>query len=134
MNLKLSIFILLFLTLSACQTPLTKSYQALTLGMEKTDVLEIMGNPTRTRRIQDKDRWSYVFYDNDIRLEKEVHFFQGNVVYLGDPPAPKISAEEQDHINSLKDKPESYRDYMIKKELSSPEVQPSPTPKFESVN
>lgn len=71
--------------------------------MEKTDVLALMGSPVRTERMRGQDRWTYIFYEKNIRFEKEIHFVRGNVVYVGEPveaPAPK-SAEEVDKQNDL---------------------------------
>lgn len=80
------------LLLSGCQTHLLKEFQTITPGMEKDDVLGKMGSPSTSMRFHNKDRWIYVFYDDKIKLEKEVHFFEGNVVYIGEkwePPYEK---------------------------------------------
>jgi outer membrane protein assembly factor BamE (lipoprotein component of BamABCDE complex) len=69
-------------------------------GMEKHDVLEIMGNPKYTRRYQGVDRWGYIFYEEGRRFERQVHFREGVVTYRGNRPQPKISAEDQDRINA----------------------------------
>ena len=37
------------------------------------------------------------------RVTKTVQFEDGKVIYIGDPPKPKISAEEQDLINEKSD-------------------------------
>jgi len=100
MGLKLILMIGFVLSLTACQTSQLKQYQQLHLGMEKHDVLEIMGSPYKTGRSNDQDRWTYIFYDNQIRNEKEVHFFEGTAVYIGEKSKPLISAEEQDRINA----------------------------------
>ena len=100
MGLKLILMIGFILSLTACQTSQLKQYQQLHLGMEKHDVLEIMGSPYKTSRASDQDRWTYIFYDNQIRNEKEVHFFEGTAVYIGEKAKPLISAEEQDRINA----------------------------------
>jgi outer membrane protein assembly factor BamE len=81
-----------------------KEYQKLHPGMEKDDVLDLMGSPQRTQRLQGKDRWTYVFYDNKFRHEKEVQFFEGNSVYVGDPTQPEVSATETDAKNEASNK------------------------------
>jgi outer membrane protein assembly factor BamE len=79
-------------------------YRKLHPGMEKNDVLEVMGSPQRTQRLHGKDRWTYVFYDNQFRHEKEVQFFEGNAVYVGDPWEPEISAAQTDTKNETSNK------------------------------
>ncbi len=119
MQIRKTLYILLFAFFGfGCQTPPLKDYKRLTLGMEKHDVLEIMGNPTRTQRWQGKDRWTYIFYDSGIRLEKEVHFFENTSVYVGEPLKPEVSAEEQDKINELKNRtqPKDYVNFVLEKE------------------
>lgn len=76
--------------LTACQGSAVRDFQKLKPGMEKDDVLSYMGNPSRTQRFHGKDRWTYIFYDQSIRFEKEIQFFEGNAIYIGDtwqPPA-----------------------------------------------
>lgn len=68
--------------------------------MEKHDVLELLGDPQRKRRIQGTDKWVYIFYDKAMRTEREIHFVEGNVTYRGEPVKPTVSAEEQDRIQA----------------------------------
>jgi outer membrane protein assembly factor BamE len=112
------------LGLSACQTNMLKEYQTLHVGMEKDDVLSTMGNPQRTQRFHGKDRWTYVFYTDRIRYEKEVQFFEGNAVYVGDISQPEVSAAqtdakneaankaiEEDVVKKYQDNPKAYSNY-----------------------
>ncbi|AHI04703.1 putative lipoprotein [Bdellovibrio bacteriovorus W] len=71
--------------LISCQTSPLKSFSEIKPGMEKGDVLYLMGSPNRTERVKGKDRWTYIFYENRIRFEKEVVFARGNAVYMGNP-------------------------------------------------
>ncbi len=96
----------LSLLTTACQTSMLKQFSKLQPGMEKDDVLDIMGSPTHTLRSQGKDRWTYVFYDDRIRFEKEVQFFEGNAIYVGEvwqPPA-EHSAVAMDTRNEQKNR------------------------------
>lgn len=93
------------LFLTSCQTHLLKEFETITPGMEKDDVLGKMGSPSTSMRLHNKDRWIYVFYDDKMKLEKEVHFFEGNVVYIGEkwePPYEK-QASVVDAKNKLQD-------------------------------
>lgn len=76
--------VLLSFLVTACQTSMLKQFSEVKPGMEKAEVLELMGNPQSTQRFHGKDRWTYVFYDNHIRFDKEVQFFSGNAVYVGE--------------------------------------------------
>lgn len=89
---------------TACQTSMLKQFSKIQPGMEKDDVLDLMGSPTRTLRSQGKDRWTYVFYDDRIRFEKEVQFFEGNAIYVGEvwQPPTERSAVAMDTRNQQK--------------------------------
>lgn len=99
------VMLIAFMT-TACQTSMLKQFSSLKPGMEKDDVLGIMGSPRQTWRAQGKDRWLYTFYDDRIRFEKEVQFFEGNAVYIGDvrQPEESRSAVAVDTANELKNR------------------------------
>ena len=84
--------------LLACQSDPARDFTQLHPGMEKNDVLEIMGSPHQTGRWHGMDRWTYIYYENVNRQEKEIHFTDGKAIYLGAKPAPTVSAEEQDRL------------------------------------
>ncbi|MNJ93419.1 Outer membrane protein assembly factor BamE [compost metagenome] len=98
--------LLMSLLLSACQTSMVKQFDRLKPGMEKDDVLDLMGSPDQTQRFHGKDRWYYVFYDKRTRFEKEVHFFKGNAIYIGDTwePPQEQSAVAVDARNEARNK------------------------------
>ena len=110
------------LFLSACQTNMLKEYQSLHPGMEKDDVLDKMGNPQRTQRFHGKDRWTYVFYHDRIRYEKEVQFFEGNAVYVGEisQPEKEMSAAVVDAKNEASNK--AYDEDVAKKYQDNPKA------------
>lgn len=76
--------IVIGLATTACQTSMLKQFSEVKPGMEKAEVLELMGSPQNTQRFHGKDRWTYVFYDKKIRFEKEVQFFNGSAIYAGE--------------------------------------------------
>lgn len=90
--------LVLALTQSACQSSAKKDFERIQTGMEKVEVLDIMGDPQRKRRSQSVDHWTYVFYDEKKRVEKEVQFADGVATYVGDVKVPTVSAEEQDRL------------------------------------
>lgn len=92
--------------MTACQSSPLKDFAQVKPGMEKNDVLDVMGNPSRTQRFHGKDRWTYIFYDQRIRFEKEIQFFEGNAIYIGDTwqPPEEQSAFVADRRNEEKNK------------------------------
>lgn len=84
--------------LSGCQTSMVRQFEKVHPGMDKHQVLEAMGSPRASTRLHGKDRWIYVFYEDDIRFEKEIHFSSGVATYVGGPwtPPPEASAEARD--------------------------------------
>lgn len=92
---------LIFLILPACQSKPIRQFEKIKPGMEKVEVLDLMGSPTAVTRFHGKDRWIYIFYDKDARQEKEIHFEGGSAVYVGGAwqPAPEKTAEKRDQQN-----------------------------------
>lgn len=90
--------------LLACTTNMREQFQRVQVGMEKDEVLALMDSPQRTQRWHGMDRWTYIFYDENHRQEKEVHFSQGRANYVGDTYKPEISAEERDARNEASNK------------------------------
>lgn len=80
-----------------------KHFKKVEHGMLKTEVLKYVGSPRVSRRWKGKDRWIYKIQRKEGRVvledTKEIHFEGGKVVYIGEPIAPKVSAEEQDELN-----------------------------------
>lgn len=92
--------LLCLLSTIGCQTTRHKEFSKVQDGMDKGQVLETVGNPTRTQRWHGKDRWIYVLYPDKMHADvKEIHFQNGTVIYKGDPIPPAVSAEDQDRRN-----------------------------------
>ncbi|MBX2987836.1 MAG: outer membrane protein assembly factor BamE [Bdellovibrionaceae bacterium] len=77
------------LGLTACQSSMLRSFEKLHPGMDKHQVLQVMGSPDTSMRMHGKDRWIYRFYEDNIRFEKEVHFQDGAAVYVGNAWVPQ---------------------------------------------
>ncbi len=92
---------LLFL---GCQTSPIVEFSRINLGQDKSDVIEHAGGPSWKDRKNGMDRWTYILFQDGVRLERQVLFADGIVAYVGDPIEPFISAEEQDLINAEKNK------------------------------
>ena len=95
------------LFLIGCQTNTLKEFEKITPGMEKDDVLSYIGSPSTSLRLHGRDRWIYVFYTDRIRFEKEVHFFEGGVIYVGEkweaPGDKSAYAIDQEHAKQDQD-------------------------------
>jgi outer membrane protein assembly factor BamE len=92
------------LFLCGCATDMNNQFQRIKVGMEKDEVLGLMDSPQRTQRTRGQDRWTYIFYHEDQRQEKEVHFSEGKAAYVGDHPIPAMAAEERDARNEAANK------------------------------
>ncbi len=101
---QIKLFILASLSivfLSSCQTNMLKQFAKVQNGMDKNDVVELMGSPNTSTRFHGKDRWIYVFYEDKVRYNKEIHFSEGHAVYIGEPwqAQPEKKADVVDKKN-----------------------------------
>jgi len=93
------LFLLSFVFLAGCATSPKSQFTQVQVGMDKDQVLDIMESPQRTQRWHGMDRWTYIFYSEDQRTEKEVQFAEGKSNYVGNVFQPPVSADEQDVLN-----------------------------------
>jgi hypothetical protein len=84
---KWTVYFLSALTLVAvgCATPLKVSFQNLKLKMDKSEVIEIVGSPSSTNRVEGQDVWTYKVLAEERLVPKIVIFKDSKVVYFGDP-------------------------------------------------
>lgn len=106
-QLKMLLLVAFAVVMSGCQTNMLKAFNSVKNGMDKDDVLDIMGSPQSSQRFHGKDRWRYNFYADDLRYEKEVHFQEGAAVYVGDkwePPQEEsaVAVDQRNEINNAK--------------------------------
>jgi outer membrane protein assembly factor BamE (lipoprotein component of BamABCDE complex) len=72
------------LFLLACQTTSEVfAFKKLKLGMEKGEVIEVIGNPMRKERKEQRDWWYYTFYEEGLRFDRMVVFENGKMIYAG---------------------------------------------------
>ncbi len=69
--------------LVGCATTKSRPFQEVKLGMDKSQVLEIIGNPSRSSRIKGSDRWSYDDFSQGDREVVNIYFTEGKVSFLG---------------------------------------------------
>jgi len=94
------VLIIVGLFFIGCTTTSPNNFAKVHLGMDKSRIVETVGSPTIERRWQGRDRWIYELHDNDDVTVKEVHFQNGIAIYIGPPPKPTVTADEQDKINA----------------------------------
>jgi outer membrane protein assembly factor BamE len=97
----LTVSLVALLVSVGCQTTLGTDFAKIKPGMEKAQVLDIVGSPNRTQRWRGLDRWTYFFYEQEAREEREVHFSQGVTSYVGERYQNPVSAEQQDESNEM---------------------------------
>lgn len=71
-------------SLVGCQTNMKRAFDEVKPGMDKGQVLEIIGGPKAVTRFHGKDRWFIRFYQDDVFFEREIHFLDGRADYVGD--------------------------------------------------
>ena len=101
MGKSLIISIALLASLAGCQTNMIKAFDEIKPGMDKAQVLEIIGGPRAVTRFHGKDRWFISFYNKGTLYEREIHFTEGLATYVGAPyePPPEQSAAYVDKKN-----------------------------------
>ena len=85
-------YIIITLIFVSCASHQTQSLRKIDVGMDKSDVLEKIGNPTRKARVLGQDRWTYEI-DGDSGTDTTYIFFQeGRVTYIGGAEEPTDAA------------------------------------------
>lgn len=82
---KIAVNLIAILTLLGCTTPPLKKFPGVKVGMDKTDVLELVGSPTSKEREDGTDIWHYRFWDEDKWVDKVIIIKLDRVTYSGDP-------------------------------------------------
>ncbi len=72
---------------AACQTNPSAQFSKIKVSMTKDDVLESVGSPQRTERINGKEKWAYHLYHGSNPTTEsfwQVTFLNGHVVSAGE--------------------------------------------------
>ena len=98
-NCLIYLFLVALLCVSGCATISgSQSYSALELGMDKGQVLELMGSPKTTSRKDSIDSWFYDLEPPSKASRRVLQFDQGQLIYIGKYIPPPISAEVADEL------------------------------------
>lgn len=127
---------------------MAKQFERINVGADKDSVLDRLGNPRGITRMNGEDRWYYMYYQDEIRQQKEIHFKDGLVVYVGDKkkPTPEIdpvvidakNAEvnknfEDEAERKKQDSKNAYTNYMKYQKKIKKEDEVQYLPEFEPV-
>ena len=107
-----------------CATPAHQNLEKLQPGMDKTQVLDLAGNPKRTVRQNDSDLWTFVYYIGGRHYEKDVRFSNGHVASIS--AAREIGAEAAHGDAVIKDYENLVKDAEAERQKSkTPQTPPS---------
>lgn len=76
-------FAVLFLAVS-CASNFDSDLKKIRVGDNKSQVLEILGNPRRTSRYKDTDRWTYTYLKDDVDHVQNIDFQNGKVIKIAE--------------------------------------------------
>ena len=107
-----SIFSVLFL--SGCATPQHELMGKVTTGMDKGEVLDVLGGPNVSKRRNGRDIWIYVFYENNKKRGRKFVFHKNTLTDISDYD---FNPSLEDRINDS----DSFKEYerKIKKDRES---------------
>ncbi len=93
-------------------------FDAVEIGMVKSEVLDIAGPPHWSDHKHDHDRWIYYMKPEGRQSEKIIYFRKGVVVRKGLREKPVLTPEEMDEIKKPKPiKPKPFTPTYTKEEL-----------------
>ena len=84
-----SLVSLIFLTFVGCSSaPFPEGLSEARVGMDKSQILSLGGNPARTYREKSQDHWIYEYSKDDQRIVRHLVFQDGMLLSIG-PAFPK---------------------------------------------
>ncbi len=89
----------IFCTLAGCAS-FPETMDRIKAGMDKGEVLEILGNPKRTFRENGLDYWTYLYFENNQEWRRDVVFEGGKVIRVTRPTPTAKSGWQRDLENS----------------------------------
>lgn len=81
---------------TGCSSAEKRPEDQVQLGMDKSAVLEILGNPKRTARVRGADRWTYETPKNEKVDLLDIYFQDGKVSYVGAPRTDDLKVLKSD--------------------------------------
>ncbi len=111
----LVIRVLMVLSLTACATTQHERIKELKVGMDKSEVLDLLGSPLRSRYNKGTTTWTYVS-DDSSRSQVKLEFTGQDLVKISD-----VHEDEKAKLARAADKNESLEDYQKKIEAARKE-------------
>ena len=99
-----SVVFLSLLLINCASTPI-QTVQSIKVGMDKSEVIELMGAPQRTSRINGRDQWIYFYYLNEARSGAEISFLESKVIQVRRAETDKTLMDELNETSNM----ESYK-------------------------
>jgi len=106
---------LLFLTSSlfGCVSPMHKAVNDVHPGMDKSDVLEVLGSPKYSTRSKGMDVWQYVFYKDNTKMTKTLYFQFGSILKVGKTVVrPDLLKQAMASSNSIDEYENNIQNYL----------------------
>lgn len=91
-NNKFFLICVLSLILTNCSHKPYDNFHLIQIGQDKESVLNQIGSPLRSRRVDNKDIWTYRFFYDTGYIYKEIQFDHQKIVSIED--AKQIQIEE----------------------------------------
>lgn len=99
-HFKTWIFSTYLLFLVGCATQQHTKMQKLKVGMDKTDVLDLIGNPNSSKFKDGEHVWLYIYYKDETKLAKKLWFKKDQLVRLENydfnAEAPNLKIDDQE--------------------------------------
>ena len=84
------------------------------VGMDKGQVLELVGNPKRTFHSEGRDHWTYQFYEYEREMLTQIDFRDGHVVKVGQPSLRRGFVNTLENAESMEDYERAVKDHQKK--------------------
>lgn len=121
---KALLILVITMFLGACSTASkteVEEFKGVKNGMDKSEVLDILGSPKTSYHSNGKDVWNYEIYEKENKFRREIHFQKGLVTYNGksslDAVDRQISSDKEEAKDGEKKKEDKeFKEY--KKSIS----------------
>lgn len=101
----------LALLIASCASNMESELRKIQVGDDKSKVLELVGDPRRSVRIKDKDRWIYTYQKDGHEQSERIDFKNGKVIR----GAEKSGKDDEDVTPENAETYEAYEKSVLKK-------------------
>jgi hypothetical protein len=120
-------WLVLFVLLTGCVSPIHKRIKDIKRGMDKSEVLDTLGSPTSSKFKGGMHEWTYIYYTNEMSYGKVLWFKKDTLIKISDydfatQSAKSVPIPESVELNK-KDIRAIKRGYLYKKKIKENEKQ-----------